>query len=79
MSLTAVLCANICSNFLPLGKKLGMKLGSQDHRAVIMHLSRLNQGTDFHKIWSGQYAIRGHLNHILFNIITLDNKIANVP
>jgi hypothetical protein len=39
----------------------------------------LNQATDFHKIWSGQYAIRGHLNPILLNVITLDNKITNVP
>jgi len=40
-----------------------MKLGSQDHHAVNVRLSqRLNQGTDFHKIWSGQYAIRGHRN-----------------
>jgi hypothetical protein len=48
MSLIAVLCAKICSTFLPLGKKLGTKLGSQDHLAVIVCLSQcLNQGTDF--------------------------------
>jgi hypothetical protein len=56
MSLTAVLHAKICSTILPLGKKLGIKLGSQDHLAVIVCLSQcLNQGTDFSQNleWTG--------------------------
>lgn len=76
-------CSSLCQDLLyfpSIGKEIRNETRLTNHHAVIVHLSQhLKQGTDFHKIWSGQYAIRGHLNPILFNIITLNRKIANVP